>query len=186
MPNDMAVILWQLVFSPREPPILARWLNFVQYHNPVRGISCDTWNIFLNFADSIGDDLSAYDGNDAWPSLFDDFVEFETDQANQNVDSSHKSACHIHESSCPADEATASTTNSATASGGNPAFSTQGATGQQQQQKLANVSPNILTNPMETILDPEVEGHRKSLTLRESPGSNLGGTTKMFACKQHQ
>lgn len=41
--------------------------------------------MFLNFAESIGDDLGAYDDAEAWPSLFDDFVEYENDQMNQNI-----------------------------------------------------------------------------------------------------
>jgi len=88
---DMAVSLWQLVFSQQEPPILARWLHFLEKHPEVRGIPRDTWNMFLNFVTVVGEDLSKYDEAEAWPSLFDDFVEFETDcqdqlndQLNQN------------------------------------------------------------------------------------------------------
>ncbi|XP_014206570.1 DCN1-like protein 3 [Copidosoma floridanum] len=84
LPADMAIVLWRLVFTIREPPLLERWLNFLESH-PVRGIPRDTWNMFLNFAESIGNDLSAYDDAEAWPSLFDDFVEYENDQMNQNV-----------------------------------------------------------------------------------------------------
>jgi Cullin binding len=50
----------------------------------VRGIPRDTWNMFLNFVTSVGTDLSLYDDTEAWPSLLDDFVEFENDQLNQN------------------------------------------------------------------------------------------------------
>ncbi|XP_017782660.1 PREDICTED: DCN1-like protein 3 [Nicrophorus vespilloides] len=85
LPMDVAMILWRLVFTVREPPILDRWLNFLKKHEQYRGIPKDTWNMFLNFSDTVGDDLSSYDDNEAWPSLFDDFVEFENDQANQNV-----------------------------------------------------------------------------------------------------
>jgi len=53
----------------------------------VRGIPRDTWNMFLNFTIAVGSDLSQYDDTEAWPSLFDDFVEFENDQLNQNVGS---------------------------------------------------------------------------------------------------
>ena len=42
--------------------------------------------MFLNFSDSVGNDLSVYDEDEAWPSLFDDFVEYENDQANQNYE----------------------------------------------------------------------------------------------------
>jgi DCN1-like protein 3 len=84
LPADMAIVLWRLVFTIREPPLLSRWLKFLECHH-VRGIPRDTWNMFLNFAESIGDDLGAYDDAEAWPSLFDDFVEYENDQMNQNI-----------------------------------------------------------------------------------------------------
>ncbi|XP_035208586.1 DCN1-like protein 3 [Stegodyphus dumicola] len=83
--SEMAIQLWKLVFHENEPPILHRWLNFLEKHPNVRGISKDTWNMFLNFSESIGEDLSSYDDTAAWPSLFDDFVEYENDQTNQNV-----------------------------------------------------------------------------------------------------
>jgi len=94
LPIDMAVNLWQLVFSLNEPPILKRWLHFLEKHPQVRGVPRDTWNMFLNFISSVGSDLSQYDDTEAWPSLFDDFVEFENDVANQNSstipDKNHK------------------------------------------------------------------------------------------------
>lgn len=85
LPSDMAICLWRLVFSIREPPILNKWLTFLEVHPHIRGIPRDTWNMFLNFAEAIGDDLSCYDDTEAWPSLFDDFVEYENDQMNQNI-----------------------------------------------------------------------------------------------------
>ena len=87
----MAVSLWQLVFSPREPPLLPKWLAFLQTHcDTVRGISRDTWNMFLNFCETVGHDLSVYDEDEAWPSLFDDFVEYENDKENQNYSKDSK------------------------------------------------------------------------------------------------
>lgn len=85
LPADMAILLWKLVFSVREPPILQRWLNFLETHQHIRGVPRDTWNMFLNFSEAVGDDLSMYDDTEAWPSIFDDFVEYENDQANQNI-----------------------------------------------------------------------------------------------------
>lgn len=86
LPVDMAISLWKLVFSQCEPHILPRWLNFLQKHQTVRGISKDTWDMFLNFTEQVGDDLSSYDDTEAWPSLLDDFVEYENDCQNQNVE----------------------------------------------------------------------------------------------------
>lgn len=42
--------------------------------------------MFLNFIETVGEDFAAYDDNEAWPTLFDDFVEFENDQTNQNYE----------------------------------------------------------------------------------------------------
>jgi len=88
LPSDMAIILWKLIFSQREPPLLHKWLTFLERHPSVRGVPRDTWNMFLNFLEAVGDDLSTYDDAEAWPSLFDDFVDYvacENDQTNQNV-----------------------------------------------------------------------------------------------------
>ncbi|XP_076267701.1 defective in cullin neddylation 1 domain containing SCCRO3 [Rhynchophorus ferrugineus] len=93
LPTNMAVILWRLVFTVRQPPILNRWLNFLETHPLIRGIPKDTWNMFLNFSDHVGNDLSCYDDNEAWPSLFDDFVEYENDQANQNISKEKEKEC---------------------------------------------------------------------------------------------
>lgn len=80
---DMAIILWRLVFTVHTPDILDRWLKYLELHTNIRGVPKDTWNMFLNFAETC--DITAYDDTEAWPSLFDDFVEYENDRANQNV-----------------------------------------------------------------------------------------------------
>lgn len=79
---EMAILLWQLVFTVHTPPILDRWLFFLGQHPNIRGVPKDTWNMFLNFSETF--DIASYDDTEAWPSLFDDFVEYETDRANQN------------------------------------------------------------------------------------------------------
>lgn len=83
--SEMAIQLWKLVFYYREPPILERWLAFLEKHPSIHSITRDTWNMFLNFSETVGNDLSTYDDSEAWPSLFDDFVEYENDQTNQNI-----------------------------------------------------------------------------------------------------
>ena len=76
LPVEMAAALWELVFTFKKPPLLDRWLSFVTSNAP-HGISRDTWNMFLPFVNVIKPDLSNYDESEAWPSLFDDFVEME-------------------------------------------------------------------------------------------------------------
>lgn len=76
LPLDMAIPLWDLAFSQKRPDILNQWFNFLKTNN-IKGISRDTWNMFLPFVETILPDLSNYDDSEAWPSLFDDFVESE-------------------------------------------------------------------------------------------------------------
>lgn len=85
LPIEMAIGLWKLVFSKNQPPILECWLEFLEKHPNIRGIPKDTWDMYLNFTEQVGDDLSTYDDTDAWPSLIDDFVEYQNDRQNQNV-----------------------------------------------------------------------------------------------------
>lgn len=97
LPMDMSVKLWALVFTQNEPRVLNRWISFLKNHPNIRGIPKDTWDMFLNFTESIGDDLSAYDENEAWPSLFDDFVEYENDCKNQNYTNEKMENGSIHD-----------------------------------------------------------------------------------------
>jgi hypothetical protein len=85
LPADMSISLWRVVFSQKEPEILGRWIDFLEAHPHIRGIPRDTWNMFLNFVSTVGSDLTTYDDTEAWPSLFDDFVEYENDKLNQNT-----------------------------------------------------------------------------------------------------
>uniref|UniRef100_A0A096MB44 DCN1-like protein n=1 Tax=Poecilia formosa TaxID=48698 RepID=A0A096MB44_POEFO len=93
--RDIAIALWRLVFTQDTPPVLDRWLDFLA-ENPsgVRGISRDTWNMFLNFTQAIGPDLSNYSEDEAWPSLFDTFVEWELER--------RKALTKDEETDCPA------------------------------------------------------------------------------------
>lgn len=86
LPVDVAVSLWRLVFTHRPSQLLDRWIEFLeQVPSPVRAIPRDTWCMFLHLVEAVGNDLSRYDDTEAWPSLFDDFVEWANDKANQNV-----------------------------------------------------------------------------------------------------
>ncbi|PPR02288.1 hypothetical protein CVT24_011626 [Panaeolus cyanescens] len=51
------------------------WFEFLT-EKKLKGISKDTWLMFLDFVRSIDADFSNYDENAAWPSTIDDFVEY--------------------------------------------------------------------------------------------------------------
>ena len=98
LPCDIAIPLWRLVFENNKPPLLERWCDFL-VANQTRGISRDTWQMFLNFTEVIGDNLDNYDDNEAWPSLFDDFVDYEREKMKQQeeVDQKLGSGDHLDE-----------------------------------------------------------------------------------------
>lgn len=94
LPCEIAIPLWKLVFHYRQPPILDRWCNFLT-ENQVKGISRDTWQMFLHFVEVIGDNLSNYDDNEAWPSLFDDFVEYENERLKSVDQEANQEEAHL-------------------------------------------------------------------------------------------
>ena len=75
LPVDTASALWRLVFSRDKPPFLDKWIDFLLLHKHIRGIPKDTWMMFLTFCSTVDPSLSNYDECEAWPSVFDDFVE---------------------------------------------------------------------------------------------------------------
>ncbi|XP_013385985.1 DCN1-like protein 3 [Lingula anatina] len=83
--TEVAIQMWKIVFTQNAPPLLEPWLHFLEKHEGIRGIPRDTWDMFLHFTEQVGSDLSNYDESEAWPSLLDDFVEYENDLQNQNV-----------------------------------------------------------------------------------------------------
>ncbi|ESN98577.1 hypothetical protein HELRODRAFT_177056 [Helobdella robusta] len=58
--------------------LISMWLRFLEDERNanVRGITRDTWEMLLTFVEMVRDVRLDYDENEAWPSLFDDFVEW--------------------------------------------------------------------------------------------------------------
>lgn len=78
-----AISLWRLFYSKlvKKPQILEQWLNYLEQDTNSeipKTITCDTWTIFPQFAKFIeSNGYKAYDDNEAWPCLFDGFVEYQ-------------------------------------------------------------------------------------------------------------
>ena len=79
LPIQIALALWKIVFARQPPQFIEQWYKFLD-EKQVKGISRDTWNMFLHLVENVKYDFSNYDISEAWPSLFDEFVEYMQEQ----------------------------------------------------------------------------------------------------------
>lgn len=59
---------------------LSSWYTFL-HETKVKGVSKDTWNMFIEFLKTVDPQLTAYDEEAAWPSIIDDFVGWTRERA---------------------------------------------------------------------------------------------------------
>ena len=70
---DAAVEMWGLLLQ--RWPLCADWLKFVVDTAKLKVVSQDLWMQLYDFSREVGEDLSKFDADGAWPVIIDDFVE---------------------------------------------------------------------------------------------------------------
>ncbi|KAL0226813.1 hypothetical protein P9112_014137 [Eukaryota sp. TZLM1-RC] len=71
---DNAVHAWRLVLTDRWS-LTEDWCNFVSQQSKLKVVTRDLWNELLSFIETVGNDLTKWSADDAWPSAIDQFCE---------------------------------------------------------------------------------------------------------------
>ena len=72
---ELAIGYWNIVLKGKFGH-LETWTKFLSEQNQKRPIPKDVWNMVLDFALTINDDVSNYNEEEAWPVLIDEFVDY--------------------------------------------------------------------------------------------------------------
>ncbi|OQS07041.1 hypothetical protein THRCLA_00953, partial [Thraustotheca clavata] len=70
--KEMAIAMWELILAERYPKT-KDWCAFLEKH-ACHGVTRDTWDLFYDFMVKVESSYDAYDENEAWPVLIDDFM----------------------------------------------------------------------------------------------------------------
>ncbi|KAK9453629.1 Cullin binding-domain-containing protein [Dipodascopsis uninucleata] len=80
VPLDSAIDYWKLLLEDKFPAdgSFDKWITFLNTEYK-RSIPKDTWNMLYDFVINVlnsNDNIKGYDAEAAWPSIFDEFVEY--------------------------------------------------------------------------------------------------------------
>jgi len=71
-----AVYVMIALFFPEDKPHVKEFVEFLKEQENTKMISKDQWTSLYQFVNTVNNDLSNYDTDDAWPCLFDEYVEW--------------------------------------------------------------------------------------------------------------
>uniref|UniRef100_A0A0K0E5J0 Defective in cullin neddylation protein n=1 Tax=Strongyloides stercoralis TaxID=6248 RepID=A0A0K0E5J0_STRER len=74
LPIDVASAYWEILFK-NPPTLMPLWLKFLQTTDSKK-ITKDTWNLVLEFMNTMDERFKNYTCEDCWPVLIDEFVEY--------------------------------------------------------------------------------------------------------------
>jgi len=83
---QVAIPVLQVLFANRENRHIAPFLEFLKEGKEKGHIKClnkDQWDVFYEFSRSMDDVFTGYDDTAAWPSLFDEYVEWRQSKRRQ-------------------------------------------------------------------------------------------------------
>lgn len=111
-----AVEALQMLLGPQHPTPYQcthtdSFIAFLTEQTEVKSLNLDQWMLFLDFSKNIPSDFANYDPTEAWPVLFDDFVNW---SKRRGLLSSNQSAAAVRTVSRSASSTTSTTTETST------------------------------------------------------------------------
>ncbi|KAL1924324.1 uncharacterized protein VTP21DRAFT_7359 [Calcarisporiella thermophila] len=84
MSVETAIALWQLLLGDKYPHVHF-FIQFLEEQAPIRVVNRDQWVSFLEFVATVDDNFAEWDETNAWPVLFDEYVEWRRKQQQQQT-----------------------------------------------------------------------------------------------------
>jgi len=82
---EMAAGMLALVMGGRVP-IAKSFVEFLKVQESYKALNLDQWMSFYEFCKVVGNDLSSYDENSAWPCIIDEWVEWRKTEGTKEAD----------------------------------------------------------------------------------------------------
>ncbi|RKO93421.1 Cullin binding-domain-containing protein [Blyttiomyces helicus] len=81
---ESAQAMWTIVTPPSRFPHVSSFFEFLEERKPVKVINKDQWKNFIEFVTTVDEGLVGYDDSSAWPTLFDEYVEWKREKLEES------------------------------------------------------------------------------------------------------